>query len=136
MTVSVCNNSASLIGFCGFPITPLDLHKSSGPLLNPDPAAYSRHTHHRVLQCRKHHIARKKNLDHIYILNSQCVQPCCNNFSRAKTTSTKETTVRTRPMTNELLVNFSLIYIQIRSKRHIPSYICDLGPPRRELTLT
>lgn len=43
-TVSVCNNSASLIGFCGFPITPPDLHKSNGPLLNPDPAACSRHT--------------------------------------------------------------------------------------------
>lgn len=89
-TVSVCNNSASLIGFCGFPITPPDLPKSNGPLLNPVPAD----THHWVLQCQKYHIARKKknNLIIFILKHSQCVAAVLQQ--QFQTSSTKERMLR------------------------------------------
>lgn len=91
-TVSVCNNSASLIGFCGFPITPSDLHKSNGPLLNLDPAAYSRRTPLSSTGPKMPHSKKKiisywshtVYIQYIYIKHSRCVQPCCNNFPQSQ----------------------------------------------------
>lgn len=95
--VSVCNNSASLIGLCGFPITPPDLHKSNGPLVNPDPAAHSRHTPGPNTPHSKTQKKKKQKTPRSYTLNtvSVCAAALQQSPTEPQAASSKETTVRT-----------------------------------------